>query len=162
MAGALMVIDTETSAEVDAVEQFAHVVERIDRHAEPAHLAQGRGIVAIEAHERRQIEGRAEAGLPLGEEEAKALVGLAGGAEAGELPHGPQPAAVHAGVNAARVRVLAGETEVGFRIEVAELFGSIQRLDGDAADRGGRLLARRRRRFPFPSGRGPRYRVRWP
>ena len=65
MAGALIVIDTETSAEVDAVEQVGHVVERIDGDAEPADFAERARIVAVEAHERRQIERGAEAGLAL-------------------------------------------------------------------------------------------------
>ena len=108
MAGALMVIDTETSAEVDAVEQLAHVVERVDGDAEPADLAERARVVAVEAHQRRQVERGAQAGLALVEQELEALVGLPGGAEAGELPHRPQPAAVHGGVDAARERVLAG------------------------------------------------------
>ena len=83
-------------AEVDAVEQLAHVVERIDGDAEPADLAERARVVAVEAHERRQVERGAEAGLPLVEQELEALVGLPRRAEAGELPHGPQPAAVHA------------------------------------------------------------------
>ena len=95
MAGALIVIDTETSAEVDAVEQLVHVVERIDGDAEPADLAERARIVAVEAHERRQVERGAEAGLALVEQELEALVGLPRRAEAGELPHGPEPAAVH-------------------------------------------------------------------
>ena len=96
MAGALMVIDTETVCQVDAVEEREHVVERVDRDAEPADFAQRARVVAVEAHERRQVERGAEAGLPLLQQELEALVGLPGRAEAGELPHGPEPAAVHA------------------------------------------------------------------
>ena len=56
MAGALIVIDTETSCQVDAVEERAHVVERVDGDAEPADLAERARVVAVEAHERRQVE----------------------------------------------------------------------------------------------------------
>ena len=96
MAGALIVIDTDTSAEVDAVEELPHVVERVDGDAEPADFAERARIVAVEAHQRRQVEGGAQAGLPLVEQELEALVGLPRRAEAGELPHRPQPAAIHA------------------------------------------------------------------
>ena len=100
-----------------------------------------RRIVAVEAHERRQIEGGAEAGLALAEEELEAFVGLAGGAEAGELPHGPEPAAIHGGVDAAGERILAGIAEVGVGIEAVESFRRVEGVDGHAADGGGRLLA---------------------
>ena len=136
-------------AQVDAVEQLAHVVERIDGDAEPADLAERARIVAVQAHERRQIEGGAEAGLALVEQEPEALVGLPRRAEAGELAHGPQPAAVHGGVDAAREGILPGIAEVGFGIEVAEVFGRVQGVDGHAADGGGRLLARGAAAFSF-------------
>src|SRR5262249_2888775 len=129
--------------QVDAIEQFVHVVERRDSDAEPADLAEGARVVAVESHQRRQIESGTESGLPFVEQELEAFVGLPRRAEAGELPHGPQPAAIHAGVNAARVRILAGIAEVRIWVEIVEAFGGVQRLDGYAADRGGRLLAHR-------------------
>ena len=82
MAGALIVIDTDTVGQVDAVEKLADVVERIDGDAEPADLARATGIVAVQAHERRQIEGGAQAGLALVEQKAEAFVGLPRRAEA--------------------------------------------------------------------------------
>ncbi len=131
--------------QVDAREKIAHVVERGHGDAESAHLAQRARIVAVESHERRQIEGGAKAGLPLVEQELEALVGLPRRAEAGELAHGPQPTAVHAGVDAARVRILAGIAEIGIGIEAVEGFGGIQRIDGYAANRGRRLRTQRHR-----------------
>src|SRR5262249_59916205 len=87
--------------------------------------------------------GVAQAGRAPGEEEAEALVGLPGGAEAGELAHGPQAAAVHRGVDAAGEGVLSRVAEVGFGVEAVEAVGRVQGVDGYAADRGGRLRTRR-------------------
>ena len=129
--------------EIDAVEQLGHIVERVHGDAEPADLAEGARIVAVESHEGRQVEGGAESGLALFEEEFEALVGLPRRAEAGELAHGPEPAAVHGGVDAARERILTRITEIGFGVETVEAVGRVERVDGDAADGGGRLLARR-------------------
>ncbi len=70
MAGALMVIDTDTWPRSMPSNSSRHVVERIDGDAEPAHFAERARIVAVEAHERRQIERGAEAGLALVEQEA--------------------------------------------------------------------------------------------
>ena len=96
MAGALIVIDTETLPRSMPSKSSPHVVERVDRDAEPADFAQRARVVAVEAHERRQVERGAEAGLPLVEQELEPLVRLPRRAEAGELPHRPEPAAVHA------------------------------------------------------------------
>ena len=123
--------------------RFVHVVEGIDGDAEPADLAERTRIVAVEAHERGQVEGGAEAGLPLVEQELEAFVGLPGGAEAGELPHGPEPAAVHGGMDAARERILAGIAEIGVGIEAVEGVRRVQGVDGDAADGGRRLRPQR-------------------
>ena len=87
--------------ERDAVEQDGHVLERVDGHADLADLARGQGVVGIEAELGRQVEGDAQAGLALVEEIAIAGVGFPGGAEAGVLAHGPEPAAVHRRVDAA-------------------------------------------------------------
>ena len=69
-------------------------------------------MVGVVAHQRGQVEGHGKAGLSLREQVAEARVGILGGAEAGELAHGPQAAAVHAGVDAARVGRLAGQAEI--------------------------------------------------
>ncbi len=124
--------------------KLPHVVDRVDRHAEPADFAQRPRIVAVEAHQRRQIEGRAQAGLAFFEQEAESLIRLPRRAEAGELPHRPQPAAIHAGVHAARERILTGIAERRFVIETFQIVGRVERFDRHAADGRGRLLARRR------------------
>src|SRR5215472_10963729 len=59
-----------------------------------------------------------------------AAIGLLGRGEAGELAHGPELAAVHVAMNAARVGELAGWRDFSGR----ERF--VKRLDFDAADRG--------------------------
>ena len=64
-------------------------------------------MVGVVAHQGREIERDREPGLSALEQELVALVGVLGGAEAGELAHGPEPAAVHRGVDAAGERELA-------------------------------------------------------
>ena len=71
----------------------------------------GHRVVRVVAVEGRQVEGDGEAGLPLGEQVLEALVGVRRGAEAGELAHRPELAAIAGGVDAARVGVLAGDAE---------------------------------------------------
>src|SRR5262249_12600801 len=117
-----------------------HVVERIDRDAEAADLAQATGIVAVQAHEGREIEGRAQARLALVEQEAEALVGLPRRAETGELAHRPEPAALNATVDALGKGILAGVAQIGLRVEAVEALGPVQGLHGHAADGRGRLL----------------------
>ena len=61
-------------------------------------------MVGVVAHQRRHVERGREAGLAVVEQVAEALVRLLGGAEAGELPHRPELAAVHRRIDAARER----------------------------------------------------------
>ncbi len=98
-------------AEVDAAEQRLHVVERVDRDALAADLAERARVVGVVAHQRGHVEGGGEAGLAVLEQVAEALVRLLARAEAGELAHRPQAAAVHRGVDAAGERVGAGEPD---------------------------------------------------
>src|SRR5919201_702757 len=69
-------------------------------------------VVRVEAHQGGHVEGRRQPCLAVIEQVAEALVRLLGGAEAGELPHRPQPAAVHRRVDAPRERSLARIAEV--------------------------------------------------
>ena len=112
-AGALIVIDTDTSPRSMPVEQRLHVVERVDGDALAADLAERARVVGVVAHQRGHVEGGREAGLAVVEQVVEALVGLLAGAEAGELAHRPQPPAVHRGVDAARVGVGAGQRRSG-------------------------------------------------
>jgi hypothetical protein len=80
------------------------------------------------------------------EEVAEALVRLLGGAEAGELPHRPEAAAVHGGVDAAGEGVGAGVAEVTVVIDL-DAFGRVERLVFEAADRAELLALPLRRRL---------------
>src|SRR5207249_904159 len=83
----------------------------------------------------RHVERRREPRLPLLEEVLEAGVGVLRPSEAGEHPHGPEPAAVHRRVDAARERVLAGPAQpLGLRA-VGRVLGRVERLDGDAGKR---------------------------
>ena len=95
--------------ERNLVEEHFHVRQGADGHAAFADFAFGERMVGVVAHQRGQIEGDGKAGLALREQIAEALVGVFGGAEAGELAHGPEASAIHRGMNAARVRRLAGQ-----------------------------------------------------
>src|SRR2546422_7023893 len=55
--------------------------------------------------------GDRQPGLAVLEQELVPLIGVLRGPEAGELPHRPQPAAVHGRVNPARERVLPRRAE---------------------------------------------------
>ncbi len=123
------------AAEVDAVEQGAHVLDGVDGDAAAADLAERLRRVAVMAHQRGHVEGHREAGLAVVEEEAIALVGVRGAAEAGELAHRPELAPVHRLVDAARVRVLAGDTEVAVDVEPGDGVGPVARLQRQAAER---------------------------
>src|SRR5579884_73428 len=132
-----------------------HVVERRNRDTESAHFADRARIIAIETHQRRQIKSGTEAGLSLSEEKLEAFIGLPRRAEASELPHSPQTAAIQRRMHATSVRVLAGIAEIDVGIEAVETFRRVQRLDGHAADRGWRLFALRcRSNFLFPAFAG--------
>ena len=85
-------------AERDAVEELLHVVEGVDRDPLAPDLAEAAGVVGVVAHQGRHVEGGREPGLAVVEQVVEALVGLLGGAEAGELAHRPEPAPVHRGV----------------------------------------------------------------
>ena len=102
-------------AERDAVERGPHVVDRVDRDAGAADLAQAARVVGVEAELGRQVERHAEAGAAVVEQVAVARVGLLGGRVAGVLADRPRPLAVHLGVDAAGEGELARlpEVEVG-------------------------------------------------
>ena len=110
-AGALIVIDTADLAEVDPGEQRLHVIQRVDRHALAADLAQRARVVGVVAHQRRHVERRGQPRLPVIEQVAEALVGLLRRPEPRELPHRPQPAPVHRRIHAARERKLARQPD---------------------------------------------------
>ena len=95
-------------AQRNAAEEDLHIFQRGDGRAALADFAFAEGVVGVVAHQRGEIEGHGEAGLPLRQEIVVALVGLFGRGEAGELAHGPELAAIHVAMDAARVRKLSG------------------------------------------------------
>ena len=132
----------------DLVERRAHVVDRVDRDAGAADLAEAARVVAVEPELGRQVEGHRQAGPALGEQVAVALVGLLGARVAGVLAHRPDLLAVHLAVHAAGVGEVAGLAElelvgqVGLRVERLDLdagVGEVPRIVG-ADDRRDREL----------------------
>ena len=105
-------------AERDPVEERLHVRERIDRHALAPDLAQRARVIGVVAHQRRHVEGSREPRLAVLEQVAEALVRLLRGAEARELPHRPEPAAVHRRIDAPRERIHARIAEVALVVEL--------------------------------------------
>ena len=122
-------------------EQRLHVVERVDRDALAPDLAFRPDAVGVVAHQGRHVECGREAGLAVVEQVAEALVGLLGGAEARELAHRPQAAAVHRRVHAARERILARVADVALAVVVGQVLVGVERLDRLAGDRGEQALA---------------------
>ena len=109
--------------EGDPVERGAHVVDRVDRHPGPSHLAQAARIVGVEAELSREIEGHRQAGRAVGEQVAVALVRLPGARVAGVLAHRPQLPPVHVGVDAAGVGVIPGLAEASRQVLGQVLLG---------------------------------------
>src|SRR5207302_545770 len=127
--------------ERDAGEEGLHVGERVDRDALAPDLAERARMVGVVAHERGHVEGGREAGLAVLQEVVEALVRLLGGAEARELAHRPQLAAVHRRIDPAGERIDAGVAEVAVVVEL------------DRVRRGERLVLEpgdRREELPLP------------
>ena len=106
--------------ERDAVEEPAHVLDRVDRHADLADLAVRDRVVRVVAHLRGQVERDRQPVGTGGEQLVVALVGLGRGAEPGVLAHRPRPAGVHRRVHAAGERVLPG-----FAQPLGEVLGQV-------------------------------------
>ena len=64
MAVALMVIDVDTRAERNLVEERRHVLDRVDGHADLADLAGRQRMVGVVSDLRRQVERDAETAHP--------------------------------------------------------------------------------------------------
>ncbi len=91
-------------------------------------------MVGVVAHEGGKVEGSGEAGLALSKKITEALVGVLGGAEAGELAHGPEASTMHGGVNAAGVGRLTGEAEVAGGVPAFEIGRGVEAANGVAGD----------------------------
>ena len=117
--------------ERDRVQQPAHVLDRVDRHAGLAHLALGARVVRVQAHLRRKVERDREPRLPMLEQVPEPRVGLVGRGHPRVLPHRPQSPEVHRRVHAAGERRLAGQTQVPFGVEAPEIDRLVDRLEVD-------------------------------
>ena len=125
-------------AERDPAEERLHVLERVDRDTLPADLAERPLVIGVVAHQRRHVERGREPGLAVVEQVAEALVRLLRGAEARELPHRPELAAVHRRIDAARERMHAGIAEVAVIVQLDRVRRR-QRLVLEPGDRGEEL-----------------------
>src|SRR5439155_18503791 len=85
------------------------------------------GVVGVVAYPRREAEGHREPRLPPLEQEVVALVGIRRAPEARELPHRPQPPAVHRLMDAAGERIPARLTQP-LRQVSGQILGGIDRL----------------------------------
>ena len=72
--------------------------------------------------------------LSVFEQVMKPLVGVGRHAEAAELPRGPVLAPVHRGINSTRVGRPPWIAEIVLVIEITEVFGRVQPLDGHAGN----------------------------
>src|SRR5258708_36414278 len=88
------------------------------------------------AHQSGEVESSGEAGLALRQEIAEALVRVFSGSKARELTHGPKPAAMHRGMNAARIRGLAREAEVAVGFPIWQIRFRVQPANRIARNRG--------------------------
>ena len=125
--------------ERDAVEELAHVQDRVDGHAGHADVAGHPRVVAVVAAVGGQVEGHRQALLPGGQVAPVEGVGLLGRGETGVLADGPRLVDVHGRIGAAQERHHA-------RVAVQEV-QAVQRSS---------VRTRRQRRCPRASpSRGP-------
>jgi hypothetical protein len=115
----------------DAFEEVAHVQERVDGYADLADLPKGELMVRVASHLRGQVEGHREACLTVLYQVLEAGVRLTRRAETRVLAHGPWPAAIHARVRAAGVRILSRVAETLSVVEAFEVVGLVEGLDFD-------------------------------
>ena len=119
--------------ERDAVEQDLHVLDRIDRDARLADVADDARMIAVVAAVRREIERDRQSHLTGREVLAVERVRLLRGGEARVLTNRPRPVRVHRGARPAHERLHARESADAF--ERFEIGRGVQRLDVDAFGR---------------------------
>ncbi len=87
------------------------------------------GIVAVE---RRHVKRRREAGLALREQIFEAFIGILGSTKTGEHTHGPGLGAIHRGLYAACIGILARQVKVATIIQRGVILRRIDALDRHA------------------------------
>ena len=115
-AGELIVIEVLTRSSGRPSSRTSMSARLTDRDAARPELALRLGVVGVVAVQGRHVVGDRQAGLAGGEQLAEAGVRVLRGAEAGEHPHRPQPAAIAGRVDAAGERRLAREADARDRI----------------------------------------------
>ena len=104
----------------------------------------------------RQVERDAEARAAGREQLLVAGVGLLGRPEPRELPHRPEPSAVHRGVDAARGGRVAGETHIALGLPIGEVRRGVKPANRVPRNRGkvrgpfSRLFGCRLRKIRLP------------
>ncbi len=116
--------------EIDAVEQRLHVGERRDVDAALAHLAARQLVVGVAPHQRRQVEGDAQARAAGRQQPPVSLVGLLRRPEPGKLPHRPELAAIAGRVDAARIRKLPGIAQIARVVEGVDALRGVEDVAG--------------------------------
>ena len=120
--------------ERDAVEEDAHVLDRVDGYAGHADVTGHPGMIRVVSTMRRQVERDGEPFLPRCKVASIKRIALLSGREAGVLSDGPRPLDVHRGVRTSKER-----RQPWHRLQVRddiEVVGRIDPLDVDAL-RGG-------------------------
>ena len=133
--------------ERDPVEQDLHILDRVDRHAGLADIADDARMVAVVAAMGRQIEGDRQPHLARLQIVAVEAVRLLGGRKPRILPDRPRPVGVHRRARPAQIgrharQRLAPGKSLGF--DLLKIGLGVERLDRDTF---GRLPIEARRRL---------------
>src|SRR5690606_8150531 len=115
-------------AEGDALEEAAHVVERVDGHTDLPDLSGGERSIEVVQYCDWKVEGEREKGLSGLEEVEETAVSLGVSTKPGVLPNRPEKGPVHPRVDPAGVGHLPGLTDT-----VGDVSAAIDRVDLDPA-----------------------------
>ena len=122
--------------EGDPPEENLHVEEGVDSDALPADLAASQRVVAVAPHQGRKVKRGGQPGLAVLQQVVKPGVRVVGRPESGELPHRPETAAIHRGMDPARVGEFPGESELLALAPLRpEIVAGVQTLDREIGDR---------------------------
>ena len=109
----------------DAVQQRLHVLEAAYWHANLPYFSLSKFVVRVVADLRRQIEGHGETRLALFQQVLVAAVGLFRRREPGVLPHGPDAAPVHVGLDSTGEGIFSRVTELVLVVRVLDVLRGI-------------------------------------
>jgi hypothetical protein len=87
------------------------------------------GIVGVQAHQRRKIEGHTQPCLAVFQQIFEPSIRVLGCPVSGKLSHGPEPAPIHGGIDPARIGKLTRSAEIGFGSRVLEIVLGIESAD---------------------------------